>query len=93
MTQHREICPDCNAVVAQGASPAMPVLCETCKANRRFDRAYHVTQFARDRWHVIGPSGLPVYDNAPYGNDKPLIFRDEDEALNYAERCNAEVEV
>lgn len=49
---------------------------------------YHIKQFARERWHVIGPSGIPLYDDAPHGRDKPLIFRDEDVALEYAERCN-----
>ena len=49
---------------------------------------YHIKEFARNRWNVIAPDGIPVYDDAPYGNDKPLIFRDEDEALDYVDRCN-----
>jgi len=47
---------------------------------------YHAHQYARGRWHIIDPSGIPLYDGAPYGKDKPLIFRDEDQV---AERVKA----
>ena len=53
---------------------------------------YWAKEFARDRWHVIGPSGQPLYDGALFGNDKPLVWTDEDKAHDYAERCNAESE-
>lgn len=49
---------------------------------------YYAKEYARGRWHVIAPDGMPIYDNAPYGNDNPVIFRDEDDALDCAERCN-----
>ena len=49
---------------------------------------YYAKEYARGHWHVIGPSGIPIYDGALYGNDKPVIFRDEDAALACAERCN-----
>jgi hypothetical protein len=49
---------------------------------------YYAKEYARGHWHVIAPNGLPIYDGALYGNDKPLIFRDEDAALACAERCN-----
>lgn len=49
---------------------------------------YYAKEYARGRWHVIAPNGLPIYDGALYGNDKPVIFRDEDAALACAERCN-----
>lgn len=49
---------------------------------------YYAKEYARGRWHVIGPDGIPIYDGAPSGNDKPVIFRDEDAALACAERCN-----
>ena len=49
---------------------------------------YYAKEFAWERWHVIGPNGLPVYDEAPYGKDKPIIFKDQDLALEYIERCN-----
>ena len=52
---------------------------------------YYIKQFARNRWHVIGPSGV-VYDNERGGMDSPLIFRDWDTALEYAERCNQQDE-
>jgi hypothetical protein len=49
---------------------------------------YHAVEYKRGHWHVIGPSGLPLYDDAPHGNDKPFIFRDEDVVLTFVERCN-----
>lgn len=52
--------------------------------------SYHVKQFARGRWLVIGPSGIPIYDGAPHGKDRPIIFTDEDDAMTCAERCNIE---
>jgi hypothetical protein len=42
----------------------------------------------RGHWHVISPSGIPIFDNAPYGQDKPVIFHDEDKARDCAERLN-----
>ena len=48
---------------------------------------YYIKQFARNRWHVIGPNGV-VYDNEPHGKDRPLIFQDEDAASDYAAWCN-----
>lgn len=41
-----------------------------------------------DGWHVINPEGDPITDNAPYGVDRVLVFRDEDAALERAEACN-----
>ncbi len=49
---------------------------------------YRAKEYARDRWHVIGPSGIPIYDDAPHGKDKPVIYRNEDAALACVERCN-----
>ena len=49
---------------------------------------YYAKEYVRGHWHVIAPNGLPIYDGALYGNDKPVIFRDEDAALACAERCN-----
>lgn len=49
---------------------------------------YYVKMFSQGRWHVIGLSGQPLYDDARYGNDRPIIFHDEDAALACAERCN-----
>lgn len=53
---------------------------------------YYAKEYARGRWHVIGPGGIPIYNDAPHGNDKPLIFRDEDAAEACAERCNLDDE-
>ena len=50
---------------------------------------YYTEEYARGRWHVIGPNRIPIYNGAPHGKDKPLIFRDEDAAMDCAERCNA----
>lgn len=49
---------------------------------------FYAKEYARNRWHVIAPSGLPVHDDARNGDDKPLVFTDEDDALDFAERCN-----
>lgn len=54
-------------------------------------KEYYVKEYARGRWHVIGPSGFPIYDDEPYGNDKPVIFHDEDAGFECAERCNLEL--
>lgn len=49
---------------------------------------YYAKEFAPGRWHVIGPFGIPVYDSAPYGNDKPIVWTDEDKVLHFVEQCN-----
>ncbi len=49
---------------------------------------YHISEYCRNRWHVVDETGLPVYDGALYGNDRPRIFKDEDEAYDFAERLN-----
>jgi len=49
---------------------------------------YYAAQCARNRWHVIAPDGIPIYDNAPHGQDRPVVFKDEDEAMDCAERLN-----
>ena len=48
---------------------------------------YHAHQYARNSWEIVGPNGV-VYDNAPYGNDRPLIFHDEDEVTDRVKRMN-----
>lgn len=52
---------------------------------------FYVISFARGRaFHVMdGQDGLPIYDGKPYGNDKPVIFHDEDAAQEVADRLNA----
>lgn len=59
------------------------------KNNNRFKLMYYAKQFSPDVWHVINPvDGNPITDNAPYGQDRVLVFRDEDAALERAEACN-----
>ena len=55
------------------------------KTNNR----YFAREFAPGKWHVCDREGfnLPIYDDAPYGQDKPLVF-DEDRAAEYVEIIN-----
>jgi hypothetical protein len=48
---------------------------------------YRAVEFAPDRWHVISPSGIPLYNDSRDGDDAPLVF-DEDHAYDCAERMN-----
>jgi hypothetical protein len=53
-------------------------------------KRYTVQSFARGRsFHVIDETGLPIYDGAPHGKDRPRIFHDEDAAQACADRYNA----
>lgn len=56
------------------------------------EKPYTAKEFRRNRWHVIDPDGHPLYDDAPYGNDKPLVFWDEDDATECAKRFNEQTE-
>jgi len=49
---------------------------------------YYAKQVSANSWHVINPDGEPITDNAPYGVDRVLVFRDEDAALERVEACN-----
>jgi len=50
---------------------------------------YYAKQSSPGSWHVINPvGGNPITDNAPYGQDRVLVFRDEDQALERVEMCN-----
>jgi hypothetical protein len=44
-------------------------------------------------WHVICPSGIPLYDDEPHGKDKPVIFDNEDDANECAALCNMQMEM
>lgn len=46
-------------------------------------------EFRPGIWHVLD-DGHPIYDGAPDGQDKPQIFRDQDDAEECAERLNNE---
>jgi len=54
----------------------------------RFKLMYYAKQVSSNSWHVINPDGQPITDNAPYGVDRVLVFRDEDAALERVEACN-----
>lgn len=58
------------------------------RSSERVRPRYYAKEYVRGRWHVIGPSGIPIYDGKTNGDDAPVIFRDEDAALDCAERCN-----
>lgn len=53
---------------------------------------YYAKEFVPGRWHIIAPSGIPVYDDAPNGRDKPLVFTDSDAAVAAAKRFNEQEE-
>jgi hypothetical protein len=54
-------------------------------------KRFWVKQYHRGRWHVMD-GNIPIYDDAPYGNDKPIIYKDEDKAIEVAARLNEEYE-
>jgi len=54
---------------------------------------YRLHEFARERWHVLDEAGHPVYDDAPDGRDKPLVFTDRDAAMEFRDRKNSEITV
>jgi len=57
--------------------------------NSGFKLMYYAKQVSSNSWHVINPvDGRPITDNAPYGVDRVLVFRDEDAALERVEACN-----
>jgi hypothetical protein len=43
-------------------------------------KRYGVKEFIRG-WHIIDSDGEIVWDGAGYGDDKPLMFHNEDAAL------------
>lgn len=46
---------------------------------------YRVKCICPNRYEIIGPDGFTVYDDAPYGQDAPLFYRDYDAALDAVE--------
>lgn len=53
---------------------------------------YHVKEFRPDMWWVVDQNNHPIYDDAPEGNDSPVVFRDPDAADECAARLNSETE-
>jgi len=54
---------------------------------------YSIKEFRPGRWHIIDKKGKTVYNRAPFGNDKPLRYCDEDEAWKVAEALNENQEI
>ena len=50
---------------------------------------YRVKRYGRS-FQIVTENGVPLYDGAPYGNDKPMIFLDEDDADAVCARLNQE---
>jgi len=54
---------------------------------------YWVSSISGRSWEIIhGPSGIPVYDDDRYGNAKPVIFKDYDDAVECARNYNIGLE-
>ncbi len=49
-------------------------------------------EFSRGRYRVIDreTGNLPLYDDAPYGDDKPVIYKDHDLACEVRDALNSE---
>jgi len=58
----------------------------------RHKKSFYIKEFVPGKWHVCRlENDLPLYDDAAYGNDKPLVFTDEDLAIEYRNKLNNEV--
>ena len=57
----------------------------------KFNR-YGVKSYRSNIWHIIGPDEELVWDGAGYGEDRPLRFDTEEEALACAERMSKQPE-
>lgn len=55
-------------------------------------KQFRAREFYPGRWHIIAPDGMKVYDDERDGKDKPIVFTDEDRALECVDRFNAELE-
>ena len=54
-------------------------------------KRYGVKEYIRG-WHIIDSAGEIVWDGAGYGEDRPLKFHNEDEALACAARMSDAME-
>lgn len=50
---------------------------------------YSVKAICQNRYEIVDSKGFAVYDDAPYGKDAPLFYRDYDAAADAAECLNA----
>lgn len=46
---------------------------------------YSVKCICPNRYEIVDSKGFAVYDDAPYGKDAPLFYRDYDDALSAVE--------
>lgn len=50
---------------------------------------YKVVCICQNRYEIVDSTGNTVYDDAPYGKDAPLFYRDYDDALSAVDCLNA----
>jgi hypothetical protein len=50
---------------------------------------WSVKQIRPGRWHVVDPNGFPMYNNEPFGKDRPAVFSDYEVAEEVCEELNA----
>jgi len=55
-------------------------------------KRYGVRQFRSSLWHIIDLDGEMVWDGAKYGDDRPLMFDNEDAAMACAARMSDAME-
>lgn len=53
---------------------------------------YYSVQHAPGYWQIIGPLGMPIYDDAHNGQDRIRIFNDEAEVERLVAQWNLELE-
>ena len=53
-------------------------------------KQYSIQAYCPGHFHILCPNGNVLYDDAPYGKDKPIIFHDEAKAHECVERLNLE---
>ena len=55
----------------------------------RHKNSYYIKQLKSGNYHVcLLSNNLPIYDKEPDGNDAPLVFKDEDAAIEYRDYLN-----
>jgi hypothetical protein len=88
--KHRiELLESANSDVARIAKERDDSL-ERVKRLKQICNRYGVRQYNGNAffWNIIGPDGEIVWDGAGYGDDKPLMFDNEEAALACAERLS-----
>jgi hypothetical protein len=50
---------------------------------------WSVKQIRPGRWQVVDPNGFPMYNNEPFGKDRPAVFSDYEVAEEVCEELNA----